>query len=88
MVSLYYNLFSISYKSTRSGSLNCPGSPARSFASGLWPPDLFGIKNAALTGMERRINLVGFICFQPILFFLNLSTETHTLMPLFLLSHG
>lgn len=27
MVSLYYNLFSISYKSTRSGSLNHPGFP-------------------------------------------------------------
>lgn len=78
MVSHYCNLFRISYKSTQSGSLNRPGSPAWRCASERWPPELSGIKNAALTGVERRINLAGFICFQPILFVLNLSPETHT----------
>lgn len=78
MVSHYCNLFRISYKSTQSGSFNCTGSPAWCCASEHWSPELSGKKNAALTGMERRINLADFICFQPILFFLNLSPETHT----------
>lgn len=69
MVNHYCNLFRILYKSARSGSLNRPGSPAWRCASERWSPEFSDIKNAALTGMERRINLVGFICFQPILSF-------------------
>lgn len=36
----------------------------------------------------RRIDIVGIICFNILLYFLNLSPETHTLIHLFLLSHG